>query len=203
MKKHLALPALAVLGGAAAFLLRLLQNRTGFEAETGLPVPGNVPGLALIALLVLLAAVTCVLVGKLPGEQSPAFPADFSTTEPKLLVLPVMGVLLIALSGLLDLAQGLGISLPSVPNLNDAYVLTAAMEVWFPGPFFSQKALLLMGLLSLASAGGLFLAVVSCRPREGRKPVPAAALLSAPAAGVGRLVRACRSGAVIPARGAY
>ena len=53
MKKHLALPALAVLGGAAAFLLRLLQNRTGFEAETGLPVPGNVPGLALIALLVL------------------------------------------------------------------------------------------------------------------------------------------------------
>ena len=129
MKKHLALPALAVLGGAAAFLLRLLQNRTGFEAETGLPVPGNVPGLALIALLVLLAAVTCVLVGKLPGEQSPAFPADFSTTEPKLLVLPVMGVLLIALSGLLDLAQGLGISLPSVPNLNDAYVLTAAMEV--------------------------------------------------------------------------
>ena len=105
MKKHLALPALAVLGGAAAFLLRLLQNRTGFEAETGLPVPGNAPGLALIALLVLLAVVTCVLVGKLPGEQSPAFPADFSTTEPKLLVLPVMGVLLIALSGLLDLAQ--------------------------------------------------------------------------------------------------
>lgn len=203
MKKHLALPALAVLGGAAAFLLRLLQNRTGFEAETGLPVPGNVPGLALIALLVLLAAVTCVLVGKLPGEQSPAFPADFSTTEPKLLVLPVMGVLLIALSGLLDLAQGLGISLPSVPNLNDAYVLTAAMEVWFPGPFFSQKALLLMGLLSLASAAGLFLAVVSCRPREGRKPVPAAALLSAPAALVVRLVLTYRIDSVNPALGAY
>ena len=77
------------------------------------------------------------------------------------------------------------------------------MEVWFPGPFFSQKALLLMGLLSLASAAGLFLAVVSCRPREGRKPVPAAALLSAPAALVVRLVLTYRIDSVNPALGAY
>ena len=205
MKKHLALPALAVLGGAAAFILRLLQNRTGFEAETGLPVPGNVPGLALIALLVLLAAVTCFLVWKLPKEQAPgpAFPADFSTTDPKLLVLPVMGVLLIALSGLVDLAQGLGIALPGAPGLNDAYVLTASTEAWFPGLSFSRRALLLMGLLSLASAAGLFPAVAACRPRKRRKPAPGTVLLIAPVALVVRLVLTYRIDSVNPALEAY
>ena len=205
MKKNLTLPALAVFGGAAAFLLRLLQNRTGFEPDTGLPIPGNLPGLALVILLVLLAAVICVLVGKLPREQDPgpAFPADFSTTEPKLLMLPVMGVLLTALSGLVELAQGLGIALPGAPGLDDAYVLTADMEVWVPGPSFSQTAMLLMGLLSLVSAAGLLLAVTACRPREGRKPVPGTFLLIAPAALVVRLVLTYRTYSVDPALEAY
>lgn len=205
MKKNLVLPALSVLGGAAAFLLRLLQNRTGFEPDTGLPIPGNIPGLILVVLLVLLAAALCVLAGKLPKEQDPgpAFPADFSTTEPKLLMLPVMGVLLIALSGLADLAQGLGIALPGAPGLGDAYVLTADMEVWVPGPVFSQKAMLLMGLLSLASAAGLLLTVTACRPREGRKPVPGTILLVAPAALVIRLVLTYRAESINPALEAY
>ena len=55
MKKQSFLPLLALVGGVAAFVLRLLQNRTGFEAATGLPVPGNVPGLVLVALLAVLA----------------------------------------------------------------------------------------------------------------------------------------------------
>ena len=205
MKKNLALPALAVFGGAASFLLRLLQNRTGFEPDTGLPIPGNLPGLVLIALLGLLAAAMCVLAGKLPKEQDPgpAFPDDFSTTEPKLLMLPVMGVLLIALSGLADLAQGLGIALPGAPGLDDAYVLTADMAVWVPGPAFSRTAMLLMGLLSLASAAGLLLAVVACRPREGRKPVPGTILLIAPAALVIRLVLTYRAYSIDPALEAY
>ena len=202
MKKNLTLPALAVFGGAAAFLLRLLQNRTGFEPDTGLPIPGNLPGLALVILLVLLAAVICVLVGKLPGEQDPgpAFPADFSTTEPKLLMLPVMGVLLTALSGLMELAQGLGIAPPGAPGLDDAYVLTADMEVWVPGHSFSQTAMLLMGLLS---AAGLLLAVSACRPREGRKPIPGTVLLIVPAALVVRLVLTYRTYSVDPALEAY
>ena len=54
MKKQSLLPLLALVSGAAAFVLRLLQNRTGFEAATGLPVPGNVPGLVLVALLAVL-----------------------------------------------------------------------------------------------------------------------------------------------------
>lgn len=34
MKKYLIYPSLALAGGALAFLLRLAQNRTGFEAAT-------------------------------------------------------------------------------------------------------------------------------------------------------------------------
>ena len=41
MKKYAVYPLLALAGGAAAFVLRLAQNRTGFEAATGLPVAGN------------------------------------------------------------------------------------------------------------------------------------------------------------------
>ena len=40
MKKQWMLPALALVSGAAAFALRLWQNATGFEEETGLAVPG-------------------------------------------------------------------------------------------------------------------------------------------------------------------
>ena len=118
-------------------------------------------------------------------------------------MLPVMGVLLTALSGLADLAQGLGIVLPGAPGLEDAYVLTADMEVWVPGHSFSQTAMLLMGLLSLVSAAGLLLAVTACRPREGRKPVPGTFLLIAPAALVVRLVLTYRTYSVDPALEAY
>ena len=47
MNKKYFLPLLAVLGGGCAFLLRLWQNRTGFEADTGLPIPGAPAGAAL------------------------------------------------------------------------------------------------------------------------------------------------------------
>ena len=204
MKKNLILPVLPVLGGAVAFILRLLQNRTGFEPDTGLPISGNIPGLVLVILLAVLAAALCVLVWKLPKETDPgpAFPQDFATTDTRLLTLPVMGVLLMALSGLLDLAGGFGISLGG-PSLEDAYVLSAAMESYIPGPAFSQKALLLMGLLSLVSAAGLFLAVLSCRPREGRAVMSRTPLLIAPAALVVRLVLVYRVDSVNPALEAY
>ena len=39
--------------GAAGMSLRLLQNMTGFEPGTGLPVPGSLPGILLPVLLVL------------------------------------------------------------------------------------------------------------------------------------------------------
>ena len=40
--------------GAAGMSLRLLQNMTGFEPGTGLPIPGSIPGILLPVLLALL-----------------------------------------------------------------------------------------------------------------------------------------------------
>ena len=41
--------------GAAGMSLRLLQNMTGFEPGTGLPIPGSIPGILLPVLLALRA----------------------------------------------------------------------------------------------------------------------------------------------------
>ena len=100
MKQKLLIPALAVAGGAAAFALRLMQNSTGFEADTGLAVTGNFAGTALPILLVLLAAAAILLARKLPKtvEKSLSFPAAFPAAEATDLLLPVAGVLLMAVS---------------------------------------------------------------------------------------------------------
>ena len=61
MKKYVLWPLLAAIGGVGAFLLRLLQRSTGFEVDTGLPIPGNLYAILLVAWFVVLAAV-CLLV---------------------------------------------------------------------------------------------------------------------------------------------
>ena len=55
--------------GAAGMSLRLLQNMTGFEPGTGLPIPGSIPGILLPVLLALFlqtmyGAVDLLVVGK-------------------------------------------------------------------------------------------------------------------------------------------
>lgn len=86
MKKPLLLPCIALVGGAAAAVLRLFQNATGFEEETGLPISGNLPGTALVILLVLLAVILTLLGPASAGKQGsilsrrfhrPGFPPAF------------------------------------------------------------------------------------------------------------------------------
>ena len=57
MKKYQLWPWLALAGGCGAFLLRWAQLRLGFEADTGLPVPGDPWGVVLPLLLILVAIV--------------------------------------------------------------------------------------------------------------------------------------------------
>ena len=142
MKKQLVFPALAVGGGAAALALRLAQNRTGFEADTGLAIPGNVPALALTALGILLSAALLILLRRLPKGEAASFPASFSTKERTFLTLPVMGCLLMLLSGGADLAAGLDIAGRTV---------------------FSDQFHLILGALSILSALGLILCLSDCR----------------------------------------
>ena len=89
-------------------MLRLLQNSTGYEADTGLPIPGNFAALALAVLLAGLAAALIVTARLLPAEEDPGpiLPRDFSTENTALLTLPMCGVFLLGLSGLSDLACG-------------------------------------------------------------------------------------------------
>lgn len=213
MKKQWMLPLTAVLGGAAAFVLRLVQNRTGFESATGLPISGNAAGTALAALLAVLAALLLFLARQLPQEteQGPAFPSDFSTGSTKLLTLPLAGVFLIALSGLADLYEGLGLGsllwkIHAAAPLNDPYTLSTAMGLELYGASaFSSKAQLLMGLVSILSAAGLFSGLLACRAREGAAPKAfnGNLLLIAPVGLVVRLVLTYRIDSVNPVLAAY
>ena len=91
MNKLYAMPLTALLGGGAAFALRMLQNSTGFEPDTGLPIPGNIAGTALLALLIALAAAILWLARQLPQEEPGAasFPSGFDTDSTGLLAVPM------------------------------------------------------------------------------------------------------------------
>ena len=161
MKKQWMLPALALACGAAAFALRLWQNTSGFEEETGLAVPGTLAGLALPVLLVLSGAAAVLLSRALPQRvKSLCFPGLFPMEEPVDLMLAVMGAFLMAISGAADAAMGLGV---------------------LPGAWVASAVHLLLGALSLASAGGFLLAASACRHRresfQGPLVLPAAVML--------------------------
>lgn len=142
MKKKLFFPALTLWGGAAAAILRLVQNRTGFEAETGLAVPGNPAGIALAGLIVVLAAAFFLLSRQLPKAEKETFPASFSTKESTFLMLPVIGSFLMILSGAADLFAGLGGDAIFAPNL---HILL--------GVFAAASAVCLLGSASACRSG--------------------------------------------------
>lgn len=200
MKKHAFFPVFAIVGGIVAFVLRLLQNRTGFESYTGLPISGNVPGLLLVVWLIALTVLLVLLTRCLPKEcdAGPAFPAAFAASEPKLLVLPVMGILLMALAGLADLYEsfGLGNLLVQLQSAANPYA-----EISAAASGFSGKLQLLLGIFSLASAAALFLSVTACR--KANTAYSPSLLLVPPVVLVVRLVLTYRLDSVNPALEAY
>lgn len=210
MKKRLLLPMAAAAGGAAALVLRLLQNKTGFEAATGLPIPGNAPGLALAVLLAVLAAALCLLARLLPAEDEdgPFFPEDFRTGNAALVALPVVGIFLMAVSGALDIAAGASLlgpmDLESIGGA-DGPSVTWIAGITASGFTFTPRARVLAGALVLIAAVSLFPAAACCRRRPGVRPRTAspALLLIPPVCMVARLVLAYRVDSVNPALQAY
>lgn len=203
MNQRYALPLTAALGGAAACVLRLLQNHTGYEPDTGLPIPGNPAALALAVLLAGLAAALALMARLLPAEEDPgpALPKDFSTESPGLLTVPMCGVFLMALSGLSDLAESLSILPAGLTSSRHAIygILRAG------GLGYSPQGQILMGALSLAAAGSLFPVLSGCRRREGgsRRRAPASITLLPVAALVVRLVLTYRIDSVNPSLAMY
>lgn len=201
MKKQLTLPSVALAGGAVAFVLRLMQNRTGFDPDTGLPIPGSVPGIALVLLLAGMAALLLWMTRALPAScaVSPAFPAAFSTEDTGMLMVPMAGAFLVALSGILDLLLGFGF-------LASTSVTLPGFETFslFAGDAFSPVSHLLLGAVSLIAAVPLLLMILSCR-RGGKREVrvDGCVLLVPVLTLVVRLVLTYRVDSVDPSLAAY
>ena len=91
-------------GGGVALVLRVLQNLTGFEPDTGLAIPGHPVGVILPVVLAGVAVILFVLSRKLSGAaEERAFTQVFYTESPALLTVIVLGVFLLAASGALQL----------------------------------------------------------------------------------------------------
>lgn len=179
MKKYMLWPLLAVIGGGSAFVLRLLQRGTGFEADTGLPIPGN-PYAVLLAIWFVVVAAGCLLAARatLPAdrEDPPLFPAGFSVSSPGLLTPAVMGIFLLAASGVADLLFGVS----GASALTGSGEMVTVMVTTRGSQLFSGGEHLLVGVLSLLMAVSLFPAIPACRVRpegEARKPFQGALLL--------------------------
>lgn len=203
MNKRFALPLTAALGGAAACVLRLLQNRTGYEPDTGLPIPGSLATLALAALLVCLGIALLLTARMLPAEEDPgpALPKDFSTDSAGLLTLPMCGVFLLALSALADLADGVRMLPEGI--VSSQYAIYGILREGGLG--YSSRGQLLMGALELAAAASMFPVLAGCRRREGgpTRRAPAAITLAPVAALVVRLVLTYRIDSVNPSLSMY
>lgn len=61
MRKEIIVPAVAVIGGGVGFALRRWGLDTGFEPDTGLPIPGAPATMALIALSVVMVVLLALL----------------------------------------------------------------------------------------------------------------------------------------------
>ena len=185
MRKYILVPVLITAGSAGAFLMRLSQMRTGFEALTGLPVPHDPWQYVLPVFLLILAVLLALAVSRVPESAQPpaAFAGAFFTTDAIMLALPAAGILLTALSGVLELAAGLTTGL---------------------------RAQLLTGILSLLSAGSLLPAAAACRrpgshqiQPEAPRQLNCALLLVTPVCLVTRLVLTYRQDSVDPTLSAY
>ena len=172
--KRFSASILGVCFGAAGFVLRLLQNRTGFEPDTGLPVPGNIPALALPVLLVLAAVVLYLAACRtLPQKAEEPFEVRFRLDDKGGLTAVLAGSCIMAASGVMDLLEAVGGSA--------AAVSADGMEIVATGTGGSGVAI---GVLSVVSGVCLAAGTILCR-RKNTLPL---IFLAAPVCLLARLI---------------
>lgn len=166
MKKYISYPLLAILGGAAAFALRLMQNQTGFESSTGLPIAGNRFAAALPLLLVLFAVLFLVMAYRLPGEKADCalpFSSCFRTTGAGIPTILVLGAFAWIASGGLSIYNGLirsGTGL--IGGTSAVYTTTTGSGVLTP------RLSLVVGCLCIFAGICLIPVISACRFRGRR-----------------------------------
>lgn len=115
MRKEIIVPAVAVIGGGVGFALRRWGLDTGFEPDTGLPIPGAPATMALIAL----SAVMVVVLALLCWSGKTAFSGYGQAFQAK-------GNTLYATAGVLSgfLLLGAGVLLAAEPLMGGELVYT-------------------------------------------------------------------------------
>lgn len=205
MKKYISYPLLAVLGGAAAFALRLMQNRTGFESSTGLPLAGNRFAVALPILLALFAVLSLFFVRRLPGEKAGSvlpFSSCFRTTGAGIPTILVLGAFAWIASGGLFIYNGFLQSGSALTGrLSAVYTTTTGSGVLTP------RLSLVVGCLCVFSGFCLIPVISACRFRgrhiDSGKTVNASLILLAVACMVILLIITYREDSINPSLSVY
>ena len=158
MKKHLSFTLLTVGGSIVCFLLRFLQNRCGFEPDTGLPIAGSPHSFLLPGVLLLLTAAAFLLCRQLPSEKKdtcPSFAAQFDSHCTAAFMLVVGGIFLWCLSGLAGL-------LPPLLGHGELYTVTAS-GLFYPVSAVTRRVNILLSALLILAALCLFPAAAASR----------------------------------------
>ena len=189
MKQRFSTSVPAVALGAAGFAVRFLQNRTGFEPDTGLPVPGNIPAILLPVLLVLAAAVLYLAACRAypKGTVESPFAQAFRLDDRAGLFAALGGGCAAALSGLLELADTAGgITAVSADGMETVMVQPGTSGV-------------LIGVLSAAAGVCLSAGVIASRKTNA----PPLMLMAAPVCLLARLILVYRLRSVNPVLADY
>lgn len=189
MKKTMVLTVLMAVGGALAFLLRLMQERTGFSPDTGLPIPGNLPARLFPIFLICMGAALFFLVRRLPSCHPDPRPFQDVFSVQGAVTPLVGGVVLLVLSGSAQVWSVLSGSPSSMPDgpLPSVVVLIS-------GSLTALSAVCLLPAVASASAG---------RRSRSRLAAPPTLLLFIPASLVLQLVLDYRTRSANPTTEAY
>ena len=141
--------------GAAGMSLRLLQNLTGFEPGTGLPIPGSIPGILLPVLLALSAVMLFRMNSKLPkGPVEVPLSRLLNWNDKEGLFGILAGGCVMAFSGVLEIANAFGRTVTAV-SADGMEIVTVSAGAGRSG--------VVMGLLAVVAGICLLAGVAICR----------------------------------------
>ena len=148
--------------GAAGMSLRLLQNMTGFEPGTGLPIPGSIPGILLPVLLALSAVILFRMNSKLPkGPVEVPLSQLLNWNDKGSLFGILAGGCVMAFSGVLEIANAFGRTVTAV-SADGMEIVTVSAGTGRSG--------VVMGLLAVVAGICLLAGVAICRKTPDTEP---------------------------------
>lgn len=173
--------------------LRILQNLSGFEPETGLPVSGSIPAVLLPVVLVASAAALLALAWRtLPKKAAGTLREQFDLSQNGNLTMVMVGAGIMVFSGAWEMTEALG--------LRDTAVLSADGMELIARSVGAERTAAIMGALSVAAGVCLLIGAVFCRRAEEQASLP---LLAVPVCLLIRMIFVYRVHSVNPVLADY